>query len=524
MGEPKKWTRAKVPKVRSGCITCKIRHLKCDERKPHCQRCENDGRVCDGYQVTLTRRPRKQTTPRPNDQTPFHRIPNARQPQLLPSLTNDISTVPTEVDLFHHVRTCTFQDLATSLGPINFWFTYALPLAHVMEPIKYAICALGGAHKYFKSQHLRTSMQSIHPYEKLSVRQYNQAIHHVKSLMQTPSKENMEVIIICCIIFICIENLHGRYAESLRHLRAGSALLSQLHDQGSTETNKKAPINMSRFFEDLSGLFSRLGQDVSLYAGDDITPDFNIPPADTDIRHPPIPFTSTAAAERSLHAVERMYDAVRRLSEQEPCCTGSGASCRDHVTELESNKLQWECPLVPYFHHWSLRFDLYKEQLEHQKVLKEEIRRMRMLSIDQALWKCFLRLEDIDDEFSLGNCDEIVQRAESIVYSGFFGVVPVFTFDARLIPAITMVCVSCADVDIHWRCIRLLRSIWRREGIWDSQEMADILEAMVIAREKDLVPWEKIPWRISHLVKMLSSFHQTKTRISSGHLSLADID
>ncbi|KAK1467748.1 hypothetical protein CCUS01_07015 [Colletotrichum cuscutae] len=41
--------RASRPKVRSGCITCKIRRVKCDERKPTCFRCEKADVECDGY-------------------------------------------------------------------------------------------------------------------------------------------------------------------------------------------------------------------------------------------------------------------------------------------------------------------------------------------------------------------------------------------------------------------------------------------------------------------------------------------
>ncbi|RSL45789.1 hypothetical protein CEP54_014140 [Fusarium duplospermum] len=33
----------------SGCITCKIRRVRCDEGKPECHRCLSTGRKCDGY-------------------------------------------------------------------------------------------------------------------------------------------------------------------------------------------------------------------------------------------------------------------------------------------------------------------------------------------------------------------------------------------------------------------------------------------------------------------------------------------
>ncbi|KXH34621.1 hypothetical protein CNYM01_03875 [Colletotrichum nymphaeae SA-01] len=36
-------------KTKTGCLTCKIRKIKCDETKPSCRRCNDTGRKCDGY-------------------------------------------------------------------------------------------------------------------------------------------------------------------------------------------------------------------------------------------------------------------------------------------------------------------------------------------------------------------------------------------------------------------------------------------------------------------------------------------
>ncbi|OAA69829.1 C6 zinc finger domain protein [Cordyceps fumosorosea ARSEF 2679] len=44
----KRW----APKVKTGCITCRVRRVKCDETKPHCKRCTAYGYVCDGYATT----------------------------------------------------------------------------------------------------------------------------------------------------------------------------------------------------------------------------------------------------------------------------------------------------------------------------------------------------------------------------------------------------------------------------------------------------------------------------------------
>lgn len=41
------------PRSRSGCITCKAKHLKCDETKPECKVCTSKGWTCGGYQREL---------------------------------------------------------------------------------------------------------------------------------------------------------------------------------------------------------------------------------------------------------------------------------------------------------------------------------------------------------------------------------------------------------------------------------------------------------------------------------------
>ncbi|KYK59167.1 hypothetical protein DCS_00297 [Drechmeria coniospora] len=46
----KRATRAKFAKVRTGCITCKRRHVKCDEAKPCCKNCLKWAGFCSGYE------------------------------------------------------------------------------------------------------------------------------------------------------------------------------------------------------------------------------------------------------------------------------------------------------------------------------------------------------------------------------------------------------------------------------------------------------------------------------------------
>ncbi|RDW74905.1 hypothetical protein BP6252_06047 [Coleophoma cylindrospora] len=48
-GAKLKTQRMPMTKTKTGCMTCKIRRVKCDEGKPACKKCVSTGRVCDGY-------------------------------------------------------------------------------------------------------------------------------------------------------------------------------------------------------------------------------------------------------------------------------------------------------------------------------------------------------------------------------------------------------------------------------------------------------------------------------------------
>ncbi|KAF7555445.1 hypothetical protein G7Z17_g2162 [Cylindrodendrum hubeiense] len=317
------------------------------------------------------------------------------------------------MDLFHHVRTCTIQDLASALTPTDFWHIHALPLGHAVEPIKFAICALGGAHKHFKSQLLGTSTggPSLQALEELSIQQYNQAIRHIESFTHSPSKRNMEVILTCCVIFICIENLLGRYSESLRHLQAGCALLTsirQLSIPDSLDARNGAWQDelreKSKFYDDIATMLSRLGQDVAIYMGEDIIPELYFYPAPViEFQKTISPFDSATEAAKSLFAIEtehtaRMFIAERAWKNSPEYDGRETPPYWDDDSKLpEDDKFQ-VLALEQAYLNWSAHFDLFKSRANEQAMPKLELHQMMMLSIGQAMWSTFLKMKSTDEE------------------------------------------------------------------------------------------------------------------------------
>ncbi|KAK4556684.1 hypothetical protein LTR86_006255 [Recurvomyces mirabilis] len=68
--------RRKHSKTLSGCVSCKRRHMKCDETKPSCQRCRKSGLTCEGYHYPkpkifeLSKPPSTTVSPSPDPEQP----------------------------------------------------------------------------------------------------------------------------------------------------------------------------------------------------------------------------------------------------------------------------------------------------------------------------------------------------------------------------------------------------------------------------------------------------------------------
>lgn len=80
---------------KSGCLTCRRRHKKCDERKPNCWNCERNNLACDGYSTPIKWKPLVTSdihrSPSPQDAS-LHDRPSSPSPTASGQNSDTIST------------------------------------------------------------------------------------------------------------------------------------------------------------------------------------------------------------------------------------------------------------------------------------------------------------------------------------------------------------------------------------------------------------------------------------------------
>ncbi|KAK3318295.1 hypothetical protein B0H66DRAFT_231283 [Apodospora peruviana] len=297
---PKKRTRASKPKVRTGCITCKIRRVKCGEEKPACYRCTSTGRTCDGYDNGV---PLRNRTPQDSQQevelarAEFLRTyrwnESLRSAGMRP-IVADIDGTDMEKRFFHRFRATTEEDslsmhhMLCTFHP--FWTRLTPRINYHDEAVKHAAIALGAAHQLYRplasssnEQPSTTDGLSPESIEMFIIHQYNKSISKLQRHVGSSSPESIQVTLVCCLAYICLETFRSNHHAVLTHLLNGLKILESLPpvtfellaDSRSayapvprdyTTTAAAADNNISSFdMADIIRLFGRLEYSASFF-------------------------------------------------------------------------------------------------------------------------------------------------------------------------------------------------------------------------------------------------------------------
>ncbi|KAG8627085.1 hypothetical protein KVT40_004568 [Elsinoe batatas] len=142
MSTSKPYLKRSHKKSRAGCVTCRQRRIKCDERKPSCTACQHRSLVCTCLSAVKTSATESRTA------SPYP----SRESVAIDSMHTSLAT---EVDLSHHYLSHTSNSLAsTSTDPYqrHRWCTLVPALAVTSSSVKHGMLALSACHKYFDWQ------------------------------------------------------------------------------------------------------------------------------------------------------------------------------------------------------------------------------------------------------------------------------------------------------------------------------------------------------------------------------------
>ncbi|KAK5735103.1 hypothetical protein LTR17_008439 [Elasticomyces elasticus] len=246
--------------VRTGCRTCRIRRIKCDEGLPACAKCVRSGWTCDGYEASpppssgeIVERP---LLPKVDD---WCAAPLPVTVSTLKFSVNDTDRSAfayfTRNVRINHLKTYrqftddlqTFPDILI-VPPLRECFSLAVQRSFDSAPLFYAITAVGCAHHSLPfivdtllNRHYLDSTRAK------SVTQYGKALSALQTVISRACEGSDAVVstLLACMLFGTFELMedHGRAATV--HMKYGRSIifehLSKYNMQAVVKANDQAP-------------------------------------------------------------------------------------------------------------------------------------------------------------------------------------------------------------------------------------------------------------------------------------------
>ncbi|KAH8649481.1 hypothetical protein BGZ60DRAFT_201347 [Tricladium varicosporioides] len=222
--EPVNRKRAKKPKVRTGCRTCKVRRVKCDEQKPHCKKCLAFGVTCDGYvnpTPASTIRPIQSKGSLDSPLPLLHPTPEYIL-SILAMPARALCSDPTSHQYFQYFLSSTLADLSgTSKEP---FFHRVLPQACVNEPALLSLTVSLGAISKAKSS--PTPLATTH--HDFAIVNYSKALRKIQEAIKSRREPDAtRIALISSLIIFCFESVHGDRGLAVLHMEAALKLMKK---------------------------------------------------------------------------------------------------------------------------------------------------------------------------------------------------------------------------------------------------------------------------------------------------------
>ncbi|KAI0506201.1 hypothetical protein F5B22DRAFT_470713 [Xylaria bambusicola] len=449
---------------RSGCKSCKARHIKCDETRPNCRRCLIKGQVCGGYSTTIG-------VQQVGYSSLVSQITAYAIPFRIPGSQQDRR-------LFHYFCVRGADDLTGHLTS-DFWTRLVLQYSHDHISVRQALVALSCAHQYYTTTEDITGSASTE-----ATVNYSRAMRSLRKYMSAGiDQQSVSTLVplICSVIFFSFENMQGNTESALRHLDSGIAILAHQREADSTSPNNRDHEEICL----LEQMLTRLDLQASMFD------DARLP-----LLRPTLRLESEVSAYQAFESLGNAQaeliglqsGMLRFLMINNTFKFWSEHNLPDDV------KLEKQAIEVAYT-EWSRKFDqlLHAQSSRVRETLQDPaitILRIHYLTFRLLLSHSFPHDPAVfsgpSKSTSHHTLNEILDLIESITRARGAGSRSVGA-EAGIIPPLFLVIAKCTDHAIFKRALDLLLSMsGSREGMFNSRVIAEI--AMHFASQHQTPP------------------------------------
>ena len=449
--------------------------MKCDEGKPECLNCIEMVRKCDGFPAGEIIRGRQAQNSRNAPDVLRHTLSfgppgNSQERRYL-----------------HYFHTHAALDLAGYFDS-NFWNRLVLQVSHSEPAIQHSLIALSSLHETLQAGGLGGSGNGqAEPSPLFTLQQYNKALSHLAKHLSQKEKLSIEVTLISCILFICLELLRGSYESAIAHLQSGLNILNDWRKEGSQSTfsdiSTSIP-NAQHIEDDLVQLFGRLDLHATFLGTTMPRPylpsRFDTPGASPSTSRP---FSSISEARQCLDSqMNAIFRFLRATANYDP-----------HFPPDSIARAEEQHDRLVQLEQWLTVFNNFVDDSSSQMDSKD-LRGVITLKIHHKTVYLMLSTVLLTDEtvFDLFTPDfqTIISLAASVIHlppgATNARYRSKFTLDMGIIGPLYYTAIKCREPKLRREATSLIASSPHREGVWDNVVVSKLAERAIAIEERGL--------------------------------------
>ncbi|PSS28048.1 hypothetical protein M430DRAFT_15282 [Amorphotheca resinae ATCC 22711] len=259
--------RASAPKSKNGCLTCKLRRVKCDETRPKCNTCSKSRRQC-------------QWKPPPDESKKILDIVSQRSSQLRQLRPSQALPFIDEREVYYFWA---YRDeVASELAGViktSPWTYTILQEAHTEPFVLRSIVALGALYKSFKV----TRAASVYPvsmrevaldisakHREFALAAYDKALKGMQRLASANppgSAPSLRKVMIACLLVFCLEHFLDSPNTSTMQGEEGYLLLRRLESRKPHRAAGIASPDVNVVEDEIFHEFTRLDLRYAMFWG-----------------------------------------------------------------------------------------------------------------------------------------------------------------------------------------------------------------------------------------------------------------
>ncbi|KAI9167963.1 Cystathionine gamma-lyase [Paramyrothecium foliicola] len=296
--------------------------------------------------------------------------------------------------------------------------------------------------------------------------------------------------LIVCYLFICIENLMGRFEHALDHLRSGIKLIIEANEQSMDFKRGVYATSSQELILQVIEQFRHLDLRAVTFLAD-WTPqmpddcDCNTSTLEPSLYFPPINSLSLAADQLEVLTTNVLLRSW-----------GKGTELKSDGLTAAIHNFERLKRLLSQLESWSQSFEIFLLSNPGYMSISDQPL-VQMLRLQHLVLSTLLAAYTPDWEMSydahLKEFNTIVMLARDLISSCPQSQVhnselACFTLEVGIIPCLYLTGIKCRDPSVRREVLRILRQSRRREAAWDSISTARIIERVMEIEESGLKP------------------------------------